>query len=56
MAVVVDVLHVETVGMSDVGNGTKTYRHDSCNVSNAAARFAGLQPFRNTFVDNWATY
>ena len=43
-------------GISDVGNGTKTYRYDSCNVANAAARFAGLQPFRNTQVDNWASY
>lgn len=45
-----------TVGVSDVGNGNKTYRYDSCNVANAAARFAGLQPYRNTSVDNWATY
>jgi hypothetical protein len=46
----------QTVGVSDVGNGTKTYRYDSCNVANAAAHFAGLQPFRNTSVDNWASY
>lgn len=43
-------------GVSDVGNGTKTYRYDSCNVDSAATRFAGLQPYRNTQVDNWATY
>jgi Tfp pilus assembly protein PilX len=43
-------------GVSDVGNGTKTYRYDSCNVDSAATRFAGLQPYRNTSVDNWATY
>lgn len=46
----------QSVGVSDVGNGTKTYRYDSCNVANAAARFAGLVPYRNTSVDNWATY
>jgi hypothetical protein len=46
----------QSVGISDVGNGTKTYRYDSCNVANAAARFGGLQPLRNTSVDNWATY
>lgn len=46
----------QVVPVSDVGNGTKTYRYDSCNVANAASRFAGLQPFRNTSVDNWASY
>jgi hypothetical protein len=46
----------QTVGISDVGNGTKTYRYDSCNVANAASRFGGLVPLRNTTVDNWSTY
>jgi hypothetical protein len=46
----------QTVGISDVGNGTKTFRYDSCNVANAASRFGGLVPFRNTTVDNWSTY
>ena len=51
-----DTVGPSAVGVSDVGNGNKTYRYDSCNVAKAAARFAGLVPFRNTQVDNWATY
>src|SRR5690606_8425737 len=31
-----------SVPISDVGNGTKTYQYDSCNVAAAAARFATL--------------
>jgi hypothetical protein len=46
----------QVVPVSDVGNGTKTFRYDSCNVAKAAGSFAGLQPFRNTTVDNWSTY
>ena len=46
----------ESPGVSDIGNGTKYYRYDSCNVANAASRFAGLQPYRNTTTDNWTTY
>ena len=44
------------VAVSDVGNGTKTYRYDSCNVAQAASKFGGLVPLPNTSVDNWATY
>ena len=46
----------QSVSDSDVGNGNKTYRYDSCNVANAAAAFGGLIPLRNTYVDNWTTY
>jgi hypothetical protein len=51
-----NVLIGETPGMSDLGNGTKTYRYDSCNIEEAGRRFAGLAPLRNTGADNWATY
>ena len=51
-----NVLLGENPGMSDVGNGTKTYRYDSCNVSKAGEQFKGLAPLRNTGADNWATY
>lgn len=44
------------VPVSDVGNGTKTFRYNSCNVANAASRFGGLAPLRNTSVDNWPVY
>ena len=51
-----NVLIGENPGVSDIGNGTKTYRYDSCNVAEAGRRFAGLAPFRNTGSDNWKTY
>lgn len=51
-----NVLLGQTVGTSDVGNGTKTYRYDSCKVANAASRFGGLSPMRNTSADNWPSY
>lgn len=41
---------------SDIGNGNKHYRYDSCNVAKAAEHFAGLKPLRNTTVDNWPSY
>jgi hypothetical protein len=46
----------QSVSDSDIGNGTKTYRYDSCNVANAASKFGGLVPLRNTSADNWTTY
>ncbi|HUF13754.1 MAG TPA: hypothetical protein VMN78_11685, partial [Longimicrobiales bacterium] len=45
-----------TVGVSDVGNGTKTYVYNSCNIANALARFGTLVPMQNTWVDNWPTW
>lgn len=51
-----NVLLGQSVGRSDLGNGTKTYRFDSCNVAEAAERFQGLAPLRNTSVDNWRSY
>ena len=46
----------EIVGVSDVGNGTKVFQYDSCNIAEATKRFRGLAPFRNTGADNWSTY
>jgi hypothetical protein len=46
----------QIVGVSDVGNGTKSFRYNSCNVANAASKFGGLVPLRNTLVDNWTSY
>lgn len=51
-----NVLLGQAVGVSDVGNGTKTYQYNSCNLDSAAARFRGLAPMRNTSVDNWPSY
>ena len=44
------------VPIADAGNGNKTFRYNSCFVANAAARFGGLVPLRNTSVDNWPVY
>lgn len=39
-----------------VGNGTKEYRYNSCEVSKAAAPAGALVTLRNTWVDNWVEY
>lgn len=46
----------QTVPQGTVGNGNKTYQYNSCNIANAAARFAALRVFPNAWLDNWATY
>jgi hypothetical protein len=51
-----NVLLGQIVPPSNIGNGTKTYRYDSCNVENAIKKFNGLTPLRNTAADNWASY
>lgn len=45
-----------SVPPSDVGNGTKTYQYDSCNVASALAGLNRLVPFNNAWADNWASY
>ena len=51
-----NVLLGQVVGVSDVGNGTKTIKFDSCNVADATDRFNGLAPIRNSGADNWKSY
>ena len=51
-----NVLLGQSVPASDIGNGTKTVRYDSCNVENAMTRFNGLAPLRNSSADNWSSY
>jgi hypothetical protein len=51
-----NVLLGQTVGASDVGNGTKTIKFDSCNVDAATTRMTGLAPIRNSGADNWKSY
>ena len=47
----------ETVPMSDVGNGTKTFEYNSCAVANAMDSFGGaLHMMENTWLDSWAGY
>jgi Tfp pilus assembly protein PilX len=45
-----------SVPQSDVGNGTKRYNYNSCNVDKAMARFGQLVGYTNAWVDNWPTY
>jgi hypothetical protein len=49
-----NVMLGETVEESSVGNGTKTYRFDSCSVAKAAAAFQRVQPLTNAWLDNWS--
>jgi hypothetical protein len=49
-----NVLLGQVVPPSNIGNGTKTYRYDSCNVEKAVSKFNGLAPLRNSAADNWA--
>lgn len=46
----------EDVITNDVGNGTKIYQYNSCNVAKAAGSMGGFRPVKNTFVDNWKSY
>jgi hypothetical protein len=51
-----NVILGEVVGTSDVGNGTKTYRYNSCNVAAALQAFSGIRILSNTWFDGWALY
>jgi hypothetical protein len=51
-----NVLLGQIVPPSNLGNGTKTYRFDSCNVEKAVQKFNGLAPLRNSSADNWSSY
>ena len=51
-----NVLLGQAVPPSNIGNGTKTYRYDSCNVESAMKKFNGLAALRNSGVDNWPSY
>ncbi len=44
------------VGVTDVGNGTKDYRYDSCALSRALGHIGSIQRVRNGWTDNWASY
>jgi hypothetical protein len=46
----------ETPGKSDVGNGTKTFRYNSCKVLSAMNAFSNIRLLTNTWFDGWALY
>jgi hypothetical protein len=45
-----------TVPESDVGNGTKTYQYNSCNIANAMAHYATLVLTTGSWSDNYKTW
>jgi hypothetical protein len=46
----------ETVGASDIGNGTKTFVYDSCTLASAMSSVSGLRLLTNTWFAGWALY
>ena len=44
------------VDVSDVGNGNKTVRYNSCNVSDALQNLGSMRQVPNGWVDNWPAY
>lgn len=44
------------VPASDLGNGTKTYQYNSCNVKKALGGLGGFISYRNAWADNWPSY
>jgi hypothetical protein len=46
----------QTVGTSDVGNGNKTVRYNSCHVSSALQNLGSLVAINNAWSDNWSTW
>lgn len=51
-----DVLLGLAVPVSDVGNGDKLFRFNSCNTNMALRNQAKLRPLPNTWMDNLASY
>jgi Tfp pilus assembly protein PilX len=49
----------EELGLTDsassIGNGTKTYQYNSCNIAKAMTRFSQMVGYTNAWVDNWPT-
>jgi hypothetical protein len=51
-----NVLLGQVVAASAVGNGTKTFQYNSCNVANALSKFSTMVTIPNAWADNWTTY
>ena len=45
-----------SVPISDIGNGQKSYKFNSCNTARALRQQAKLRPLPNTWMDTWASY
>jgi hypothetical protein len=44
------------VGLTDLGNGTKTYQYDSCALARALGHIGSIQRVRNGWTDTWSSY
>lgn len=44
------------VPASDIANGTKIFRYNSCLMARALRPFQGIVPMDNAWTDNWASY
>jgi hypothetical protein len=44
------------IGVSDLGNGTKTFRFNSCKIGSALGGFSQMRVLSNTWFDGWALY
>ena len=45
-----------TLPPNDIGNGTKSFNYNSCNVAKAMAGMGQLVGYSNAWIDNWPTY
>ena len=45
-----------TLPQGDIGNGTKSFNYNSCNIAKAMAGMGQLVGYSNAWVDNWPTY
>ncbi|MEO5799495.1 MAG: hypothetical protein ABIZ70_07755 [Gemmatimonadales bacterium] len=43
-------------GVSDIGNGTKTYQYDSCMIKKALSQYGDWARLGNAWTDNWPSY
>jgi hypothetical protein len=44
------------VPQQTIGNGTKTFQYDSCNLARALGHVGSLQRVRNGWTDTWSSY
>ena len=44
------------VPQQTIGNGTKTFQYDSCNLARALGHIGSLQRVRNGWTDTWSSY
>lgn len=51
-----NVMLGSSLPQGDVGNGTKSYNYNSCNIAQAMGKWGQLVGYSNAWVDNWPTY